>query len=152
MRAKTGPLAIGSGVDHPDQGLRIDPAVPPANFHHRWPGRRRRPLHDPTSAISALPLLLSSALGGALLGGPTGAALSAATTGAAAYLLSAVNLAYIVSVGPGPYRDMSSGTYTAVPYSAEQQASLVEAWFAAGEPTSGDLYPSIRDYVRRGRA
>ena len=173
------------------------------------------PFTIPTSAISALPAVFASALGGTLLGGPAGAALSAAITGAAAYLLSAVNLAYIVSVGPGPYPDISSGTYTVgsytlernhllvhelthvwqgknsifslsyvissaynqcrgmlsgggvsgrsaaysyMPlqawsaYNAEQQASLVEAWFAAGEPTSGDLYPYIRDYVRRGRA
>jgi hypothetical protein len=37
-------------------------------------------------------------------------------------------------------------------YNAEQQAALVESWYAGGMPASGDLWPYIRDYVRRGRA
>jgi hypothetical protein len=35
-------------------------------------------------------------------------------------------------------------------YNAEQQAHLVEDWFGSGEPTSGPLWPYIRDYVRKG--
>lgn len=35
-------------------------------------------------------------------------------------------------------------------YNPEQQASIVEDWFAAGEPTSGALWPYVRDFVRRG--
>ncbi|RUQ35598.1 MAG: hypothetical protein EKK71_11885 [Candidatus Competibacteraceae bacterium] len=37
-------------------------------------------------------------------------------------------------------------------YNVEQQASIVEHWFLAGEPTSGDLWPYVRDYVRKGIA
>lgn len=37
-------------------------------------------------------------------------------------------------------------------YNAEQQAKLVESWYSSGMPTSGDLWPYIRDYVRLGRA
>lgn len=36
-------------------------------------------------------------------------------------------------------------------YNVEQQASIVEDWFVAGEPQSGDLWSYIRDYVRHGR-
>ncbi|MCA8906651.1 MAG: hypothetical protein KDA64_01915 [Rhodospirillaceae bacterium] len=35
-------------------------------------------------------------------------------------------------------------------YNPEQQAKIVEHWYAAGEPTSGALWPYVRDYVRRG--
>ena len=35
-------------------------------------------------------------------------------------------------------------------YNAEQQASIIEKWYVDGMPTSGDLWPYIRDYVRRG--
>ena len=82
------------------------------------------PFTIPTSAISALPPLLASAYAGGLFG-PAGAALSAAITGAAVYLFSSVNLAYIVNVGPGPYPDMSSGTYTVGPYTLERNHLLV---------------------------
>lgn len=37
-------------------------------------------------------------------------------------------------------------------YNPEQQASIVESWYKAGMPTSGDLWPYIRDHVRRGDA
>jgi len=37
-------------------------------------------------------------------------------------------------------------------YNVEQQASIVEDWFGAGEPTSGDLWGYIRDHVRKGDA
>ncbi|MCC7427234.1 MAG: hypothetical protein IT557_10030 [Alphaproteobacteria bacterium] len=37
-------------------------------------------------------------------------------------------------------------------YSAEQQASIVEDWFLAGEPSSGPLWRYIRDNIRRGRS
>jgi len=37
-------------------------------------------------------------------------------------------------------------------YNAEQQASIVEDWFAAGEPQTGALWPYIRDHVRAGAA
>ena len=37
-------------------------------------------------------------------------------------------------------------------YNAEEQASIIEDWYASGMPQSGDLWPYIRDYVRRGRA
>lgn len=35
-------------------------------------------------------------------------------------------------------------------YNPEQQAKIVEDWYKAGEPTSGSLWPYVRDYVRRG--
>jgi hypothetical protein len=35
-------------------------------------------------------------------------------------------------------------------YNAEQQASLVEDWFASGQPRSGSLYPYIVDHVQKG--
>ena len=35
-------------------------------------------------------------------------------------------------------------------YNAEQQASIVEDWYIAGEPGSGDLWPYIRDHIRTG--
>ena len=35
-------------------------------------------------------------------------------------------------------------------YNAEQQASIIEKWFVDGMATSGDLWPYIRDYVRKG--
>lgn len=35
-------------------------------------------------------------------------------------------------------------------YNAEQQAHIIQDWYAAGLPDSGDLWPYIRDYVRRG--
>jgi hypothetical protein len=37
-------------------------------------------------------------------------------------------------------------------YNVEQQASIVEDWYMSGEPTSGDLWPYIRDHVREGDA
>ena len=37
-------------------------------------------------------------------------------------------------------------------YNVEQQASIVEDWFVAGEPTSGKLWGYIRDHVRKGDA
>ena len=37
-------------------------------------------------------------------------------------------------------------------YNAEQQASIIEHWYVAGKPTSGDLWPYIRDHVRIGDA
>jgi hypothetical protein len=37
-------------------------------------------------------------------------------------------------------------------YNAEQQASIVEDWFASGEPPSGPLYPYIANHVRAGDA
>lgn len=37
-------------------------------------------------------------------------------------------------------------------YNVEQQASIIEDWFAAGKPTSGSLYGYIRDHVRKGDA
>jgi len=36
-------------------------------------------------------------------------------------------------------------------YNPEQQASIVEHWYEAGESGSHALYPYIRDYVRRGK-
>jgi hypothetical protein len=36
-------------------------------------------------------------------------------------------------------------------YGAEQQASIIDSWYAAGMPQSGDLWPYIRDYVRKGK-
>lgn len=35
-------------------------------------------------------------------------------------------------------------------YNTEEQASIVEHWFASGMPENGDLWPYIRDYVRHG--
>jgi hypothetical protein len=35
-------------------------------------------------------------------------------------------------------------------YNPEQQAKLVEDWYDAGEHGSGDLWPYIRDFVRKG--
>lgn len=35
-------------------------------------------------------------------------------------------------------------------YNAEQQASIIEHWYNSGMPTSGALWPYIRDYVRKG--
>lgn len=35
-------------------------------------------------------------------------------------------------------------------YNPEQQASIVEDWYRAGEPTSGSLWSYIRDKVRKG--
>lgn len=37
-------------------------------------------------------------------------------------------------------------------YNAEQQASIVEDWYLAGKPQSGNLWPYIRDHVRTGDA
>ncbi len=36
-------------------------------------------------------------------------------------------------------------------YNPEQQASIVEDWYAAGEHGSGPLWPYIRDFVRQGK-
>jgi hypothetical protein len=36
-------------------------------------------------------------------------------------------------------------------YNPEQQASIVEDWYEAGESGSHTLYPYIRDYVRKGK-
>jgi hypothetical protein len=35
-------------------------------------------------------------------------------------------------------------------YNAEQQASIVEDWFRAGQPKSGALYPYIVNHVQKG--
>lgn len=47
-------------------------------------------------------------------------------------------------------------TYTAgqdwSTYNVEQQASIVEDWFAQGENESGNLFPYVKDYVREGKA
>jgi hypothetical protein len=171
-----------------------------------------RPFTIPTSLISSLPSVLASAFAGALAG-PAGAALMTAISSGAAWLSSFVNLGYIMSVGPGAYRDMTAdypnprpprtvgdyrnllvhetahvwqgknsvfalsyvfgsaysqcaaslggGTtsgaygYTAgLPwgnYNPEQQASIIEDWYAAGQPGSGTLWPYIRDFVRQGK-
>ncbi|REJ76418.1 MAG: hypothetical protein DWQ47_12500 [Acidobacteria bacterium] len=37
-------------------------------------------------------------------------------------------------------------------YNAEQQASIIEHWYTSGKPTSGSLWPYIRDHVREGDA
>jgi hypothetical protein len=37
-------------------------------------------------------------------------------------------------------------------YNPEQQADIVEDWYAAGEPETGDLWGYIRDHVREGDA
>jgi hypothetical protein len=37
-------------------------------------------------------------------------------------------------------------------YNAEQKADIVRDWFDSGEPTTGLLWPYIRDYVRKGIA
>lgn len=37
-------------------------------------------------------------------------------------------------------------------YNAEQQASIVEDWYAGGMAQSGALWPYVRDYVRKGIA
>lgn len=37
-------------------------------------------------------------------------------------------------------------------YNCEQQAQIVEHWFEAGEPQSGDLWGYIDEHVRRGDA
>jgi hypothetical protein len=37
-------------------------------------------------------------------------------------------------------------------YNVEQQASIVEKWFANGESTTDVLFPYVRDYVRQGKA
>jgi hypothetical protein len=59
------------------------------------------------------------------------------------------------------YNQCTLGSLNAYPYSpghdwhsynVEQQASIVEDWYTAGEPTSGDLYPYIINNVRKGDA
>lgn len=35
-------------------------------------------------------------------------------------------------------------------YNAEQQASIIEKWYAEGMKEEGELWPYIRDYVRKG--
>ena len=35
-------------------------------------------------------------------------------------------------------------------YNPEQQASIIEDWYAAGKPESGELWPYIQDHVRKG--
>lgn len=51
-----------------------------------------------------------------------------------------------------------TGAYSYTPgqawssYNAEQQASLIEHWYMSGMPTSGNLWPYIRDHVRTGDA
>lgn len=37
-------------------------------------------------------------------------------------------------------------------YNVEQQASIIEHWYASGKPTSGNLWGYIRDHVREGDA
>ncbi|MCP5426153.1 MAG: hypothetical protein H6970_13955 [Gammaproteobacteria bacterium] len=37
-------------------------------------------------------------------------------------------------------------------YHAEQQAMIVQDWYISGEWESGDLWPYIRDHVRKGKA
>jgi hypothetical protein len=36
-------------------------------------------------------------------------------------------------------------------YNPEQQASIIEDWYKAGESGAHALYPYIRDYVRKGK-
>lgn len=49
----------------------------------------------------------------------------------------------------------ASGAYEYMPgaswmtYSAEQQANIVRDWYDAGRPTSGSLWPYIRDHIRQ---
>ncbi len=52
--------------------------------------------------------------------------------------------------GGGAYSYTAGSPWSS--YNVEQQASIVEHWFLAGEPTSGDLWPYVRDYVREGIA
>lgn len=51
--------------------------------------------------------------------------------------------------GGGAYNYTAGGDWGS--YNVEQQASIVEDWFVAGEPTSGDLWGYVRDYVREGK-
>jgi hypothetical protein len=68
---------------------------------------------------------------------------------------SAFALSYVFSSclnqclrGKAAYDYASGGNWSS--YNAEQQASIVEDWFRAGEPTSGSLWGYIDNYVRKG--
>jgi hypothetical protein len=52
--------------------------------------------------------------------------------------------------GSGAYSYTAGSDWSS--YGVEQQASIVEDWFAAGEPESGNLWGYIRDHVREGDA
>jgi hypothetical protein len=52
--------------------------------------------------------------------------------------------------GTGAYRYSAGSSWSS--YNVEQQASIVEDWYVSGEPTSGNLWPYIRDHVREGDA
>jgi hypothetical protein len=51
--------------------------------------------------------------------------------------------------GAGAYHYTPGAAWSS--FNVEQQASIVEHWFASGEPESGDLWSYIRDYVRQGK-
>jgi len=52
--------------------------------------------------------------------------------------------------GTGAYSYTAGQAWSS--YNVEQQASIVEQWYKNGKPTSGDLWPYIRDQVRKGNA
>ncbi len=52
--------------------------------------------------------------------------------------------------GNGAYNFTPGKDWTS--YGVEQQASIVEEWFAKGSQESDKLFPYIRDYVRKGIA
>lgn len=52
--------------------------------------------------------------------------------------------------GTGAYNYTAGSSWSS--YNVEQQASIVEDWFASGEPESGSLWGYVRDHVRTGDA
>jgi hypothetical protein len=51
--------------------------------------------------------------------------------------------------GTGAYRYTAGQPWGS--YNPEQQASIIEDWYVAGQSGAHSLYPYIRDYVRRGK-
>jgi hypothetical protein len=180
-------------------------------------GADNAPFTVPTSAISGatIPAMIAAGLNAVLarITGRLGHALTIfhneSGTGPTfalaipSQVLSAVNLGYIMNVGPDAFPDMTAtqdfrrtlvhetthvwqgknsifsmtyvinsafnqcqgmmkssrsaayGFKAGSPfhtYNAEQQAYLVETWYDSGSPTSGPLWPYIRDYIRKGKA
>jgi hypothetical protein len=70
-------------------------------------GAEERPFTIPTSLITSLPVVISNALITGAVAGPAGSAIAAAITSGSAWLGSAVNLGYIMNVGPDAYPDLS---------------------------------------------
>ncbi|MGI9419195.1 MAG: hypothetical protein ACR2RA_15300 [Geminicoccaceae bacterium] len=69
-----------------------------------------------------------------------------------------INSAFHQCKGMASSKTGRNAAYTFTPgadfssYNAEQQASIVEHWYSSGQSQNSNLWPYIRDSVRKGRA